>query len=450
MTTPAATGRTTAFQLGFERRPGVPGSGLQAYQVALPAGTVVARPLVSPGTVDPRGFSRLGRPGAVDITTDFAVDFVAHLQLPFLYHLLGGGLTKTVLEAGVWQYAFEAQSFESRTATSFYTIDGTPSVKLRQVYDVELHEGVWAIGENVVVLPRFKGVGGHATLMGPPVADVGNTGTHQGPALRGVPRDPETPIHLQITRDVAGGGVRFQLEQATVPAWAGPETDVLLDPAGEPDWQIAQGADGLDLGRTAGDWDPVDVHLLDPAQLALLEIGDVFTWAPYGWSTPAAPAALATAAHAFSSAHERIEIRTAGSADPWERVLRDDSTYTLSAPIAGSRAGKYIDRMYRTGEVMAKVAVSRKKADRRLQIVQERAGLLDVRASFAGRQLGTGAHRESVVWHQPSSQVEGYQDTASSPDIVVEQAELVARAPDDGSAPLTVTVVTDVDWTPPA
>lgn len=445
----AATGRRTVWALGPEARPGEPWGQLQSYDPALPAAAAFTAARDASGTVNRSGYAQRAVPGAIEGAVEFGLPLAPPLLLPFLHHLAGSVL-KTVLEPGVFDYVFEPQPAAAFTETTFEGLSGHPPVTLERVYDVRFSGLALEIGEGPI-LPRLTGQAGHRSPFGLAEPDPGNLGTHPGPAVRGIPRDDALDLWVEIRRDLAGGGVQFTTEQTNdPPTFPGPSVDLWLGPDGEPAWQNLQNESGVDVGFWGqnANYDPVEI--LWPggaARLGELAVGD--RWripAPGRWAAPAMPEAAAGGVRLLTPAMARLGVRLAGSSGPYRVIDRDSVTLTFTDTLSSTRRGRY-PALYRAGTTAFTASAQRPLTDRTFLRAAEAHGVLDVRHELLGQQLGSGAHREAFAVTTPRAEVE-VSVAAGDEGLVPESLTLPATAGENGEAPWTVRVVTDVDWTP--
>ncbi|MEM1203269.1 MAG: hypothetical protein AAGN66_08575 [Acidobacteriota bacterium] len=447
-----ATGRRVVLGLGYEARYGVPGTETQGYDPNLPVNGALQGNEVPRGTVNRSGFAVRGVPGPKGGGFEWGFPLAAELVLPYLYHLVGQVVIDQP-EPGVYRYVFAATA--SPAETSFHGLMGLPPVTVMQMQGVRFGELSFQLGDNVPIPVRLKGSVGHGGRVGRADAQPGNTGAYSlGPQIRGVLADPEAgDVWIEVSRDVAGGGLRFRCEQTPgAPTFAGPETDVLLDLDGLADWQNLQGADGTDLGLWEENKDPLELCWVgDSAALADLDVGDRFRFAAPGtWGAPALP--ILGGVRLYTSAHCEVRVRAASSPDPWRTVARKDATFTLSAPLEPQRdrPTKYVATMPRTGEWTDTLQVTRAYTDEFFYSSMENRRRLEVATDFLGRQLGTGAFRESILWRRASCVVEAAGAAVSGETILDETVQLRAETDDAANPPTEITVITDLDWSPPA
>jgi len=79
----------------------------------------------------------------------------------------------------------------------------------------------------------------------------------------------------------------------------------------------------------------------------------------------------------------------------------------------------------------------------------ERRERLEVETAFVGRQLGTGAFRESLAFRMPSAGLRKADSPVSGGGVLSEAVELVGETDDAGTEPLVLEAITDRLWLPP-
>lgn len=257
-----ASGATVLFGLRRELadQPGVPDLAQSRiyYRPVSPLAAKLVRSLVPSPEINASGFQQRGMPGAITGPLDLAYMLTAAGLLEPVETIFGQ-LAKSEPETDIFQYVGTPVRVGVDT-----TFDGLLSEApvARQRFSMGALSG-WtlAIGNNQPLAIRFAGLFGYDTHLSAAVADGGNTGTYtMGPDIRGnlrKPRDGET-VAIDVTRDVAGGGIQVKLER--IPGGGGAATfpsaalDVAYDSDGNAVWQNAAGAYQLTgtLSVTAG------------------------------------------------------------------------------------------------------------------------------------------------------------------------------------------------------
>lgn len=241
MTTP--TGSSLVFGLGLEYALGIPGVQLTAYDPGLPADGGVVPSESASGQINSSGFLRKGIPGPKSGTFEWRHPLtMAHL-LEHLHNLFGS-VTKTEPETGVFQYEFVPRLVTGRVDSSFWGLVGKEPTERRIVHGIRWSQIAMAIADNVEIPVVLTGLPMHGTLVGLAEADGGNTGSYAlGPHIRGLLRWPELgPVHIDVTQDVAGGGIEFQVHQTDgSPTYPGTALAALYDSDGNGRWQNLHG-----------------------------------------------------------------------------------------------------------------------------------------------------------------------------------------------------------------
>jgi hypothetical protein len=441
-----ATGSALLLALGQEPWFGIPGGGILGYRSRLPVKIELKGSESPSGTVNPSGFLQPGVPGPKGGTFEWPFALTAGGMLEYFEHLLGS-VTKTVLETGVYQYAFTPTV--SGVDTSFYCLYSTPPVEHWWFYGIKFGSLEGTIGDNQEIPLSLKGFVTHGTTLGAAVADAANTGAYnRGPFIRGVLADPDAgDVHILITR--VAGGVRFKCEQTDgAPTFSGADVDVVLDPeTGLGAWQNLQGADGFDLGIWDENKDPLELVLPgSPDDHALLAVGDQFTF-PVTWSDPAIPYLLGN--QKLTSAHWTLGLRGIGASD-WIFKRFNSGKFGIERSVTPNRGSgsRYAFGVIREGELKPTIEADRQFVDLFIAGRAQRNAGFEGLLKFEGRQLGSGQHRESIQMEFPNLRIESADRTPSNANAVQEKIKLVGKTDDYGGAPVFVTVITARNWTP--
>ncbi len=447
-----ATANAVVFGLGLEPQYGMPGSTLIGYDPVLPVGAFLTGATSPAIGVNRSGYPRKGVPGPKGGPLDFGHRLtVAHL-LELLEHIVGHA-DRTILEPGVFRYVFEPPGPSAHVNSSLWGLVGREPVDRGWFYGARAGKLEMQIGDNTAIPARLTGFVGHGTRLGPVEPQAGNTGTYtRGPHLRGVLADPDAgDVWIEVTRDVAGGGVQFKAEQTSgAPTFAGPAVDVVLDNNGRGSWQNLQGADGRDLGLWAENKDPLElVFPGDATERADLAVGDQFCFR-VAWDPPAL--STITALHSFTSAHWTLGVRKAGSADAYRQIPVNSGTIGYEHAVEEDRgcSSRYAYEVIRTGDPTPTMAFARSFADRFCMDLLERHEAIDIEAAFHGAQIGTGAYRESLTIRLPSAGISKDEAPVSGDGRLQESVELGGETDDNGNPPATITAICTRDWTPSA
>lgn len=453
----AATGRAVVFGLGIEQRPGVPGSALIGYDPALPVVFGLDPTEAESAQVNRSGYLRRGIPAQKGGPFEWGHPFTAAHLVDYLQHVfrcsLGAGLTRTTHAAGIEQYDLEP--VWPGIDTSFWSLAGKPPVEIWQVHGIRFSVLEIPIGTNVEIAGRLTGIAQHGTLLGPAEEAAGNTGTYTlGPHVRGLAKTPAAgPIWVRV--ESLAPLIFKVLQSAAEPdaaAWtaAAATFQVLLDADGNADWQNAQSsADGLDLGVWAENKDPLEINWGGaPADHADLAVGDMFSF-PVTWQAPAL--SLLTGHQRFTSAHWRIRLRKAGTADPFVEVDAITGTVRFERPLEArfGNSRRYAHTLLPDALIRPTVQLQRDFVDRLFAERFERHDRLEMQLLFEGQQLDA-THRESVTFSYPSMGITADAKPASAAGPIQETVNLVGETNDAGDPPVTVSVITSRDWTPAA
>jgi len=448
------TGRRIFFAVAEEPAPGHTPEHADYLLVepVLPAAWRAQQPEVSTGTINRSGLPSAMVAGRVSLPVAFGMPLSAPHLRQYAYHLLGSS-SRVVLEAGVYQHTFVLETLEHPDPT-LSLLAGLPPIDRSRVDGIRLRQLVMTAQVGNVVQVRFDGMGSHTTRMGPPEADPANTGTHTGPRVRGLLVDETAgDVYVQVTRTVAGGGLRWKVEQTTgVPAFGGSDVDLVanLDTPAQTPWMAMQGADGIDLGSSGKLWDPLEISWGAVADLGTLAVGDIYRFRrPTTWTAPNLAASLP--ANVFTHPQIRIKTRLAGSSDPFYVHEREQVTITLVNSVVdrGSGEGRY-PTLYRPGDTTCQLVFARPYTDaifeqmttqhRRLEIVVEMQG---------GAQLSP-SYRETVEIKLASCGIPQAQRNIQNAGPVAEQITLALEQPVNSDPPITIRTVCATDWTPPA
>lgn len=455
--TEAATGSRLLVALARESRWNEPGpEALVFYRPVLPFSADLARVENPTGEVSAAGWKLPGIAGPVTGAVDFALTMTPGSNLDAFEHLLGD-VTKIELEAGtVYQYDFTQSP--TGASTSFRAVYALPPADRAHVYGVQFGQLTQSIAPNAPIVSRLAGQAGHGTRLGTAEGDPGNLGTWtERPWLRGLPRDSMAgDVHVQITRDTAGGGVRFRVDVGIdPPTFAGPEYDLVYGANGGGRWQNLQDQDGADVGiwDLQGNRDPVEILFPGTAtDHAALAVGDTWTFRrPLGWGDPV-PTYLS--GQRFTSAHLLVDVRKQGAAE-WIPFPVDGGNVeiTLARPVSVGvgNASKYPISMDRDQESSYTVQLPRRFRDLFFQDLFERHERFELRLRWLGSQIGAAkAWRESVTYEFPSVSISTAARPVGAPTAVIETLALAAEGSPDGDPPITITVTTARDWTPHA
>lgn len=456
--------RGNAIQIGLrpERSHNIPGAYGDPYEwlkTHLPVNLDLTRTEEESGQVNKSGYTEAGIPGFIaGDGASVPIPMTAGLLLPWLQHLLGssvanGTLTKTTLEAGeALQYEFEPDP--DGIDQSVESIFGHPPVVNslgRGIKFGTMGIGVTGAGEIPVTLGGFIS---HGTDLGPGEADAGNTGTYVlGPHLRGILADYEAgdvwvrvtgtaPLTFKVIQSAAAPADPADWDTAT-------EYTVETDPVtGEGLWQTALGATGLDLGIwTSENKDPLEVVFPgDAAAHGDAAEGDTWRFR-VSWDLPAATY-LPTTGRRFGMPHWRNFQRDLGAGVWVEDPLRQ-LTLNLAWPVTPDNGSgtRYYTALDRDEPLAPTFSVQRTFIDTTWKRRMEKHERFEVRELWEGKQLGTGQYRESVDIVAPSVGIRS-RSKDSPRQKITESIDFTAETDGAGSAPITVTVITDRDWTP--
>ncbi|MEM1205097.1 MAG: hypothetical protein AAGN66_17840 [Acidobacteriota bacterium] len=451
-----ATGNAAVFGLGWEPRFGQPAGALTAYDVLLPlAGHVMGTEAPS-GAINKTGYVRAGIPGDKG-----GNDFELHLPLSiehtleFFSHYFGSVVHQELVPGTVYRDTFTPllDGLINRSAWGLLGLE--PSIDRRLLYGIRLAALEMAFTANEEVDMAMTGHVQHGSRCGLAVADVANTGTYtELPALRGpVKTVANGAIHIQVTRTVAGGGLRWKVEQTDgAPTWTGPEHDARFDAQGHSDWVDCQGADGLDLGLTddingAANWDPLEVVFPGTsADLADLAIGDTFTAAAPGtWPLPAMP--LVPDTTKVHRAHLIVRHAEVGGTN-WQETYVNGAVfkYVYENRIQGASRTRYPWLITGEGDIMPEVSLEREVVDRVFDDIADRHERRRLQLELRGPQIDA-SYRKGIVFDYPQVRTSEYSAPISDKNVLTEAVTLVAET-DGVNPPVTATVTSSRNYSP--
>jgi hypothetical protein len=448
----AATGSATLIALGRELEFGVPGGGILGYRSILPVKADLMGEKSESGAVNQSGFIEPAVAGKKGGKFEWSIPMSVAAMLEYLEHVCRS-VQKTVLEAGppaVYRYRFSPSI--TGVDTSFYSLVSKPPVERWWLYGIKFGEISLEVGDNEEIPLKLKGDLAHGTRLGAAVPDPANTGTYTlGPFVRGPLKNRAGgPVFVKVTQ--VAPVLQLKVEQtAGAPAFVGAAVTVALDPvSGRAVWQNLQGATGLDLGFWDADGNKDPLEIIFPgtaAEHAGLGVDDVFKF-PVDWPDPAVPF-LSGYQAAFTSAHWEVRLRHAGAAD-W--LVKDVNTGSLTlawpvTPDSGARS-RYPFAITRDGRFMPSVELNRKLVDDFFIDAGERRARFEAELSFKGRQIGTGVHREGLTATFPALRVDEDTREPANEKAVQEKVKLTGERDDDGSAPVTIDIITTRNWTP--
>lgn len=237
-----ATGATVLYGLRRELSPGVPdlAQSRTYYRPAPPLAAKLVRTLGESPEINASGFRQKGIPGPITGPLDLGFMLTASTILEPAEHIFGS-VAKSEPETDIFKYIFTPVRVGVET-TFDELLSEAPVARTRRSMGA-LSGFTVGFANNAPLVVRFAGLFGYDTHLSAAVADVGNTGTYtEGPDVRGnlrKPRDGET-LHINTTRDIAGGGLQFKAERvpdggtATFP---GAAIDAAYDDEGDGTWQ---------------------------------------------------------------------------------------------------------------------------------------------------------------------------------------------------------------------
>ena len=257
-----ATGAAILFGLRRELAPGVPDT-TQArtyYRPAPPLAAYPVRTLNPSPEINASGYRQRGLPGPITGPLDVGFMLSAGTFLEPLEHI-SGQVVKTEPETDIFQYV--VTPIQDGVETTFDGIMSTPPVARHRFSMAAFSGWTLAFANNNPLVIRFGGLFGFDTHLGFADDDVDNTGTYtEGPDIRGNLRKPRAgeSVYINVTRDVAGGGVQVKLERVpdggAAPTFPSAALDVAYDEDGNGTWQNAAGAYQLTGTVTVGAGSP--------------------------------------------------------------------------------------------------------------------------------------------------------------------------------------------------
>lgn len=398
------------------------------------------------GEVNQSGFAEKGVPGPVT----GALDFGCRMSVPTYFTLLRTffrDITKSTLEAGVYQYVCEIdRTLAERTLSAIF---GIPPVDQMYQHGIKLGQLVAAIGNNTAINARITGQAMHFSRLGEAVADAGNTGTLDGgpPVCRGpVANAAAGNVFVEVT---AVAPLTFKLEQdpGTAPPTMAGSTTVVQQYDADGNAVFVNGL--TDIGAEIGIWaenkDPWMICFPGTAADHLnIDVGDCFYF-PVTWTLPT-PTYLA--GQRFTSAHQVNQYSTDGGST-WVDLNTLTSTLTIGDPIAadsgsGSRYPFAIDR---NGQFVALLGFTRKLRDLAFREIYETDDDLKFRTYFYGQLLAGGPNRESIKFDWARMEMLTLADPAANDQAIVETVSMRGVAGTSGEPPVSVTFITDQDYT---
>jgi len=436
-----ATGSAVLWAVGRERSFGIPGTSLTAHKAVLPLDSDLLDTETAGAAVNQSGYLERGVPGPKGGKSTWSLSLTTGTILEFLEHLLGG-VTKTQLAPGIFQYLFHPT--RSGVDTSFYALLSRSPVLRTWLYGMKFSKLSLAIGDNTEIPVQLEGLISHGTRMGAALPAATNTGTYVlGPHLRGALRNPAAgPVHVQVAQ--VAGGLQFKTEQTNdVPTFPGAAVAAILDT-----WQNLQGADNLDLGFWQENRDPLEIIWPGTAaDHAALEVGDVFTLQPPGqWTDPDLPSL--TGYQRFTSAHWTVALRAAGAAS-WTTMRCRKGNLELAWPISDERGNgsRYPYALLRDGLFAPSLKIERALIDSFFADQAESAGRLEATLAFTGRQL-TPDHRESITITFAAARISAAKRSIRDARTIPEEITLIGETNDAGAPPVSIEIITTRDWTP--
>lgn len=518
----AATGAQVLFGWRREQQFSVPGSEARVYlRPVPPLSADLLRALLESPEINQSGARQASIPGAITGPLDVAVALNAATLLEPLENILGE-VAKTELETGA-VYKYVATPNRTGANTSLDAILSKPPVARGLRYGGKLSSLTTAISSAGVIPARLAGFFSHGTSLSAATADGGNTGTYaKGPHLRGLLKKARAGevVHVDVTRDVAGGGLQYKAERVpssgAAPTFPGAAQNAAYDADNKGAWQnllgtyqltgtmsvtistaavtgvgtkflseIAVGqyltlaaetikvlsiasdtALTLATNHTAGasaargyikdvdfgiweeNYDPLEVIFPgDTTAQGDIDIGDAWSF-NVDWTDPAA---TYIAAQRFTGAHFVVEYRKRG-ATTWIPVQATSAApviaWGLTPDIAlGSR---YYFALDRDLPLAPTCQLQRKYRDNVFRELNEAHEHFELRVRWLGQQLGTGANRESIEYEWPFVAVQSISQPVASSQAIQETVQLVAEEDPDGDPVVTVTLITDRNWTPTA
>lgn len=396
------------------------------------------------GEVNQSGFAEKSVPGAIT----GAIDFGCRMSVPALFTFLRTffrDITKSTLETGVYQYVCEIdRTLAERTLSAIF---GLPPVDQMFQHGIKLGQVVAQVGNNTAINARITGQALHFSRLGAAIAGGGNTGTYTGlPILKGPLASPAAGnVFVEVTDD---SPLTVRIKQAagtSLPSMAGSTVVVqTYDADGNGKFVNALAHDGSELGIWGENKDPLGLCFPgDATAHALTAVGD-YWYFPVDWDLPS-PTFLA--GQRMTSAHQENYYSTDGGST-WVDLNTLTSSITIGDPIAvdsgsGSRYPFAIDR---NGQFVALLNFTRKLRDRTFRDIYETDDDLKFRTYFRGQLLAGGPNRESILFDWNRLELMTLTDPAQNDNAIIETVGLRGIAGDAGEAPVSVTFITDQNY----
>lgn len=274
-------------------------------------------------------------------------------------------------------------------------------------------------------------------------------GTYQltGTVTVGAASTAVTGTGTKFTDEVeAGQYLTIEGEQLKV-ASVTDDTNLVLDAnhvAGATD--VAAYRVDVDFGYWDENFDPLEIIFPGTStDHGDIDSGDA--WASdVDWSDPTA---TYIDAQRMTGAHLIFEYRLKGDTT-WIAVPIMQATPTLSWPLTPdwSTGSRYYFALDRDQSLAPTLELVRKYRDSVFEEIAESHDRFEARVKWIGQQLGTGAERESIIYEFPSVAVASSNRPIANDQAIQETISLVAEDDPDGDPVVTVTVITDRDWTP--
>lgn len=442
-----ATGSSLLFGLGLEQEFGVPGSaGLLGHRAVLPLKAGLMGEESESPAVNQSGFLEPAVAGKKGGKLEWGMVLTAAELLEPLEHICRS-VTKTTLETGVYRYVFEPDN--TGVDTSFYSLVSKVPVESWWLYGIKFSELSLDIGDNEAVPVKMKGEIGHGTRLSQAVADDDNTGTYAlGPVIRGpLKARAAGDVYVKVTDN---SPLTFKVEQTMgTPTFGGAAVEVAIDATtGRAVWQNLQGDDGLDLGYWNENRDPLEILWPGTAEdHEDLAVNDIFVF-QVDWQNPSVPF-LSGHQTEFTSAHWTVRARVSGES-VWQEKRVNTGSVTVEWPTTVDRGStsRYPFGITRDGQFMVSLELNRKLVDAFFVDAGESRSRLEMELAFEGRQLGTGAHRESITFAAPRMRIDDDTRDVANEKAVQEKTKLSSERTLTGDPPATITVITTRNWTP--
>lgn len=441
----AATGNSFLLGLGRELEFGVPDetASLEWVKAMLPANLDFSRPESPGGEVNPSGYHEPGVPGPVTGPVDFGARFSAANLLLFAEHIFKK-VTKSTLATGIYQYVVEPDN--EAEGTSLFAVKAVPPVELLRYYGMRLSGMTMQIGNNTAIPVRFPGFVSHGCRLSPATEDT-VTGTYAyAPTLRGLLKNPAAgDVYLRVTQVSPVVIVKFEQTTGT-PTFAGSSTvTVLYDPStGRAFYQNAISDAGLDLGIWDENYDPLEYILPGTAtDHADLAVGDTWKF-EVDWDEPAVAYVVGKR---YTSAHQKNRFREVGGST-WDEFNSLTSQFSFLWPLSVDQGSgsKYYFGLDRDQILNTTAQLTRKLIDLDFSRWKEEHKRFEAQFGWYGRQL-SAAYRESVVIDVPSASLGNRTAPVANPNAVVETLPLTFETNATLDPPLTMTIITDRDFT---